>query len=338
MPDFLKRFGRTHEARLLVVNLLLFLFLSVMATGFFSIQNALNLMTSYAFAGILAAGLVVVLVAGGIDISFTAVASIAQYLAVSAVARYYPEESGWFLLFGVALGVGLLLGLLNAVLVTWLRISSIIVTIALLNIYYGLLMFLSGGDPINSLPGWYADGMYWILGEDEFQNPYILSMQIIFLVVAFALSWVLLNRLSVGRQLRALGGNPEAAKRVGFSELRLNMVAYGFMGLTAGIASLVQAQVSQSVVPNALVGRELDVLAAVVLGGASLTGGTGTILGTILGLLLLAFLQDGLILLGVSSFWIQCVTGFVFLLAVATISWERKRQSRATRRSIGALA
>lgn len=335
MPDILKTFGRTHEARLLLVNLVLFVFLSVAAQGFFSLQNGLNLMTSYAFAGILAAGLVVVLVSGGIDISFTAVASIAQYLAVSAVTRY---DGGWFMLFGVALGTGLLLGLFNAVLITWLRISSIIVTIALLNVYYGLLMFLSGGDPINSLPAWYADGMYWILGEDQYGNPYILSMQILGLVLAFVIASVLLNRLGVGRQLRALGGNPEAAKRVGFRELRLNMVAYGFMGLMAGMASLVQAQVSQSVVPNALVGRELDVLAAVVLGGASLTGGVGTVFGTILGLMLLAFLQDGLILLGVSSYWIQFVTGSVFLVAVATIAWERKRQQRATRRRIGALA
>ena len=335
MPDALKRFGRTHEARLLLVNVVLFLFLSVAAQGFFSVQNALNLMTSYAFAGILAAGLVVVLVAGGIDISFTAVASIAQYLAVYAVARY---DLGWLALFGVALGVGTALGLLNAVLITWLRISSIIVTIALLNIYYGLLMFISNGNPINSLPVWYADGLIWILGEDEYANPYILTLQLLGLALAFLLSWALLNRTSVGRRLRALGGNPEAAKRVGFSELQLNLVAYGFMGLMAGIASLVQAQVSQSVVPNALVGRELDVLAAVVLGGASLTGGVGTVLGTLLGLMLLAFLQDGLILLGVSSFWIQCVTGSVFLVAVATISWERQRQQRATRRRVGATA
>ena len=107
------------------------------------------------------------------------------------------------------------------------------------------------------------------------------------------------------------------------------------MGLMAGLAALVQAQGSQSVVPNALVGRELGVLAAVVLGGASLTGGMGTVFGTVLGLILFAFLQDGLILLGVSSYWIQFVTGSVFLGAVGTIAWERKRVRRAVRRNIG---
>jgi ribose/xylose/arabinose/galactoside ABC-type transport system permease subunit len=271
MHNALARFGRTHEARLLIVNVVIIVFLSVFATGFFSLENVFNLMTSYAFVGILAAGLVVVLVAGSIDISMTATATIAQYLAVTAVSNY---DVGWAVLFGVALGTGLLLGLLNAVLVTWLRISSIIVTIALLNVYYGLLMFFSKGDPINFLPDWYADGMSWVIAGEDTNNPLILNMQIIGLVVAFIVAWFLLNRLSVGRQL----------------------------------------------------------------GGASLAGGSGTILGTVLGLLLLALLQNGLILLGVSSFWIQFATGFVFLGAVSTIAWDRKRQQRALRRPIGATA
>ena len=333
MHSFLARFSRTHEARLLAVNLAIIVFLSVFATGFFSLGNAFNLMTSYAFVGILAAGLVVVLVAGSIDISMTATASIAQYLAVSIVSTY---DVGWVVLLTVGLGTGLLFGLFNAVLVTWLRISSIIVTIALLNVYFGLLMFFTNGNPINFLPGWYADGMSWVIAGADTNNPIILNMQILGLLLAFVLAWFLLNRLSVGRQLRALGGNAEAAKRVGFNELRLNMVAYGFLGLMAGLASLVQAQASQSVVPNSLVGRELDVLAVVVLGGASLTGGTGSILGTVLGLMLLALLQNGLILIGVSSFWIQFATGFVFLVAISTIAWDRKRQQRALGRRIGA--
>ena len=335
MLEGLRRFGATHEARLLAVTAALFVFLSVATKNFFSLQNGIDLLTSNAFSGMLAAGLVVVLVAGGLDISFTAVASIAQYLAVSAASHF---AIGWVGLFAVALGVGTLLGLVNAVLVTWLRISTIIVTIAMLNVYYGALMFLSGGNPINTLPDWYLDGLSWVVGTDAHGNPYIVNMQMLGLVLSFVLSWALLNRTSVGRRLRALGGNPDAAKRVGFNVLRLNMVAYGYMGFSAGLASLVQAQVAGSVVPNMLVGRELDVLAAVVLGGASLTGGVGTVLGTILGLALLALLQDGLILLGVSSFWTQCFTGLVFLAAVSMVSWERRRQRRARRRLIGAAA
>ena len=335
MPEGLRRFARTHEGRLLGVTLALAFILSLTTRNFLSIQNGIDLLTSYAFSGMLAAGLIVVLVAGGLDISFTAVASIAQYLAVTAAIS---ADIGWTGLFVVALGVGTLLGILNALLVTWLRIASIIVTIAMLNVYYGALMFLSGGNPINTLPDWYIDGLSWVIGSDSHGNPYILNMQMLGLVLSFVLTWILLNRTSVGRQLRALGGNPEAAKRVGFNVLRLNMVAYGYMGFSAGLASLVQAQVSGSVVPNMLVGRELDVLAAVVLGGASLTGGVGTVFGTFLGLALLAILQNGLILLGVSSFWTECFTGFVFLAAVSTIAWERRRQQTAARRVIGVMA
>lgn len=331
----IKRLSRTHEARLFLANALLFLILCVTATGFYSVQNFINLSTSYAFAGILAAGLVVVLVSGGIDVSFTGIASIAQYVAVWTVIRY---DLGWVALFVCAASVGLLLGILNAILITWLRISSIIVTIAMLNIYYGLLMFVTNGDPIYSLPLWYSDGIYYAFGEDSYGNPFAINLQMILLVVAFVMTWLLLNRLTVGRKLRALGGNPVAAERVGFSRLRLNMTAYGYMGLMAGLASLVHAQLSQSVVPNALVGRELDVLAAVVLGGASLTGGVGTAVGALLGLMLLAFLQDGLILLGVSSFWIQSVSGFVFLIAVVVIAWEQRRLRRNASIGTGAVA
>ncbi|MGI4801378.1 MAG: ABC transporter permease [Janthinobacterium lividum] len=335
MHETLRRFGRTHEARLLGVIAALFVLLSIATRNFLTLQNAIDLLTSYAFPGMLAAGLLVVLVSGGLDISFTAVASITQYLAVLAAGRY---DVGWIGLLGVALLVGTLLGVVNALLVTGLRLASIIVTIAMLNVYFGLLMFLSGGDPINTLPDWFVDGLSWVVGSDAHGNPYILNMQMLGLVLCFVLTWVLLNRTSIGRQLRALGGNAEAAKRVGFNVLRLNMVAYGYMGFSAGLASLVQAQIAGSVVPNALVGRELDVLAAVVLGGASLAGGTGTVLGTILGLLLLAMLQNGLILLGVSSFWTQCFTGIVFLAAVAMISVERRRRRSATRRLIGATS
>jgi simple sugar transport system permease protein len=335
MRNALRRFGRTHEARLLLVTVVLMIFLSFATKNFFTIQNALDLLTSYAFPGMMAAGLVVVLVAGGLDISFTAVASIAQYLAVLAANHY---GIGWLGLFGIALAVGTALGLLNALLVTGLRIASIIVTIAMLNVYYGLLMFITRGNTINSLPDWFANGLSWVVAFDSHQNPYILNMQMIGLVLAFIMTWLLLNRTSIGRQLRALGGNPEAAKRVGFNVLRLNMVAYGYMGFMAGLASLVQAQVAQTVMPNALVGRELDVLAAVVLGGASLFGGVGTVLGTILGLALLAILQNGLILLGVASFWTECFTGLVFLAAVSTIAWERRRQRLAIRRVIGTAA
>ena len=327
----LRAFRRTHEFRLLVVTLALVAGLSLATSRFLTLQNGLDLLTSASFTGMLAAGLLVVLVSGGIDISFTAIASVAQYLALEAVLK---AGVGWPGLFAVGLGVGTLLGLVNAVLISTLRLSSIIVSIAMLNVYFGLLMFLTRGNQLYNLPDWFLEAFSWVVYTDSQQNPYVLNAQIIGLVICFILTWLLLNRTSIGRQIYALGGNAEAAARVGFSAFRLNLVVYGYMGLIAGFASLAQAQLGQSVAPNVLVGRELNVLAAVVLGGASLTGGQGSVLGMILGVALLAIMENGLILLGVSSYWSQFFVGAVILIAVSTLSWERRRQRASMRRVI----
>jgi simple sugar transport system permease protein len=326
MRDALARFAHTHEARLLAVILALGAALSVATDSFLTLQNLFDLLTSYAFLGILAAGLLVVLVAGGIDISFTATASVAQYVAMTLANAYGLD---WVSVFLVACGVGLACGLVNAWLIETLRISSIIVTIATLNIFYGLLVFTTGGRYIYSLPDWFAKGIWWFEFVDADQIPYGINLQILLLVLAFAATWLLLNRTSVGRQIYALGGNRDAAQRLGFNVFRLSLFVYGYMGLMAGVASLVQAQLAQSVAPTVLVGKELDVLAAVVLGGASLTGGVGTVLGTILGLTLLAVMQNGLVLIGVSSYWSQFFVGLVILVSVSSTALNLRRRTRS---------
>ena len=159
--------------------------------------------------------------------------------------------------------------------------------------------------------------------------PYALNLQILVLVLAFLAAWLLLNRTNVGRQIYAMGGNKDAAQRLGFHTFRLNMLVYCYMGAMAGVASLVQAQLAQSVAPTVLVGKELDVVAAVVLGGASLAGGVGTVFGTFLGLALLAILQNGLVLVGVSSYWNQWFVGLTILCAVSTTAWSERRRRAA---------
>ena len=125
-----------------------------------------------------------------------------------------------------------------------------------------------------------------------------------------------------------MGGNMDAAKRMGFNLLKLHVFVYCYMGFLAGIAGLVQAQLVQTVAPNSIVGRELEVVAAVVLGGASLAGGAGTLLGTILGVTLIAIMQNGLTLLGVSSYWHKVVIGMIILISVSITAYNRKLGER----------
>ena len=328
MGDTLARIARTHEFRLLLATLALAAGLSIATDTFLTAQNLFDLLTANAFAGILAAGLLVVLVAGGIDISFTATASVAQYLAMTAANAWGLDWAG---VFAIGIAAGAACGAVNAALIEGLRIPGIIVTIATLNVFYGLLVFTTGGRYIHALPDWFAQGIWWFEYVDADQIPYGLNLQVLLLVLAFAATAWLLNRTGVGRRIRALGGNREAARRLGFPVFALNLVAYGYMGVLAGIASLAQAQLAQSVAPTVLVGRELDVLAAVVLGGASLNGGVGTVTGTILGLALLAIMQNGLVLAGVSSYWSPFFTGLVILLSVSTAALERRGRPAAGR-------
>jgi simple sugar transport system permease protein len=323
MRDWIVRAGRTHEFRLLVVIVIVGAGIGTFSPGFLTLQNLVDLLTSYAFSGILACGLLVVLVSGKIDISFTAIASVAQYAAI-LVGNAYPAIGIVGVILLAAL-IGTLLGLLNAIFVSGLNMSSIIVTIATLNIFYGLLIFFTGGKYIFSLPSRLAEGIYWVFHTDAAGNDYAINLQILVLVLVFALVWPFMRFTNVGRQIYAVGSNPEAARRVGISLLRINLIAFGIMGLAAGIASIVQAQLAQTVMPMVLVGRELDVLAAVVLGGASITGGTGSVPGTALGLILLAIIQNGLILLGVPSYWSQFSTGVVILAAVTLIAMRRRQ-------------
>jgi len=328
VAESLQRFRRSHEFWLLIVVVTLCLALSIATDSFFTLQNLFDLLTSNAFIGVLCAGLLVVLVAGGIDISFTATATVAQYVSMSVALAY---GGNWLTVFAIACGVGILCGVINATLIYLFRIKSIIVTIATLNIYYGILIFVTGGDYIYSLPDWFASGITWFEFERD-QIPYYLNFQMVTLVGVFVLTWFLLNRTSIGRQIYAMGGNPDASQRLGFDLFRLHLIVYGYMGFVAGCAALVHAQLSQSVAPTVLVGKELDVLAAVVLGGASLTGGVGTVFGTVLGLTLLAVMQNGLVLLGVSSYWSQFFVGLVILASVSATAVSAARSNRARRR------
>jgi simple sugar transport system permease protein len=308
------------EARIFGVVVLLCVLLAITTPRFATMQNLMDLATSTAFTGILATGLLVVLVSGGVDISFAATASITQYIGLTLANHGLV---GWTGLIFVCLFIGALLGLVNAVLVSTLRLSSIIVTIATQSLFYGLLMSVTKGQDIYALPDWFGEGLHWVFYTDSHGAQQALNFPIITLVVVVAFTWLMMSRTSVGRQIVAMGGNPEAARRVGFKVFQLNLIVYCFMGMIAGLASLVHAQYVQSVSPSALVGRELEVLAAVVLGGASLNGGVGSVPGTALGVVLLAILQNGLALMGVSSYWSELCTGIVILFAVATMARQR---------------
>lgn len=314
------------EFYLAAVILVLSVALALASPDFLTPRNILDLIDGHAVTSIFACGLLVVLVFGGIDISFAGVAAVSQYL----LALWLVNIGGnWPMALLVAGGVGLLLGCINALLIHGLKLMAVIVTIANMSVLFGLLMYFSRGRSIYDMPDWFENGAVFWSGTAFGGNEIRIHLAHVAAPLVFVATWFLLNRLRIGRQLLAHGGNPEAASRLGCNILGLHLLAYGWMGLMAGLGGLVQAYRVKEVVPNAFIGRELDVLAAVVLGGASLLGGVGTVLGTLLGVVLLAVLRNGLNLLGVSSYAFNLVTGLVILSAIsATALAERARAVR----------
>ncbi len=285
---------------------------------FATIGNLLDLIKSYSFFGILSVGVLVVLLSGGIDISFTAVAQVAEYVSVALILQF---GGNLFTAFLVASSVGIFLGTMNGLLIHFIRIPPIITTIGTLNLYYGVLYVLSAGQIIYQVPNFYRalssatlPGNFPVLGAVW--------------IGAVILTGLILRYTVLGRSIFALGGSEIAAIRVGFNVLKTRIFVYSFMGFVAGFAAVVHTALVQSVIPNSIVGRELDVIAAVVLGGANIMGGSGSLLGTCLGVALLAMLGNGLTLIGMSSYWNNVMIGLVILVGVTISAVQRNLQGR----------
>lgn len=325
----MKKFFSSYETIVLLAIVILGAIITLVNPNFLTLENFLDLLKSYSFMGILAIGVLFVLLSGGIDISFTATATVAMYGMAVIVNKF---GGNMFTAFLIASVIGILLGLLNAVVIHYFKIHSIIATIATLNIYYGLLTVFSGGKWIYALPVWFRDfaqvRVFTLVNKTG--GTYGLSVVTFIWILLFILAWVILRYTIIGRGIYALGGNPVSAERVGFSIVKLQLFVYGFMGWLAGVAGVVLTLLVQSVAPNSIVGKELDVLAAVVLGGASLNGGVGTLWGTLLGVILIAVMNNGMTLMRIPAFWYNVIIGLIIVLSVSVSAYQRKKKKNQT--------
>ncbi|MGY2997025.1 simple sugar transport system permease protein [Mesorhizobium sp. URHB0026] len=312
IPKLLR--GNPTETWLIIVLLIICVSLSLSSDKFFTIANLFNLLNTSSTNLIFAVGLLVVLIAGGIDISFAVAASVVQYVVAVVLVRIGGGD--WFIGIGLAAIAGIALGAVNAALIYYFRIISIVVTIATFNIFFGVLMFVTRGVSIYNLPEWWTHRTMLIEFQQANGNWTGLALPVGIMAICVIATWVLIRHTTIGRQLYAFGDNPEGARRLGINIAAMHFIAFGWLGLMAGIGGLVQVHYAQEVVPNALIGRELDVLAAVVLGGARLGGGRGTVLGCILGVLLVSVTQNGLNLLGISPYAFKMIIGAIILIAI----------------------
>ena len=275
------------------------------APQFLSVPNLINVALSIAITGILAVGMTMVILTGGIDLSVGSVVALAGVVAATLAAR---GEAGVPLGIAAALGIGLAVGLFNGLVIAHFRVPPFVTTLAMLTICRGLAFIISGGRSIGNLPeSFNFVGRSRVLG---------LPLPVILMALVFAGGWFLLRRTVIGRYIYAVGGNRKATFFAGVDTKRVVTVTYVLNGLLVGLAGFVLASRLGAGVPNSGIQYELDVIAAVVVGGTSLTGGQGSVVGTFWGAVFIGVLNNGLNLFGVDPYMQKIALGVVLLLAV----------------------
>ncbi|WIY83961.1 ABC transporter permease [Propionimicrobium sp. PCR01-08-3] len=304
--------GENNEGLLLLIILVLLLILQFSAPGSISLRFAADILRSGMVTLALALGLSMVITSGGMDVSFPAIAIFAGYATVVLLQALGLDGRVWPFL--VAALMGLILGSLNAVLVARYRMETLIASLATQVIIRGALIAFVGSAYISTLPAKLGSVGTTSLFHMGGAPVNILIVPILLASVAL---WYVMNHTMFGRSIYAIGGDKESARRIGIRVPQVQVCIYLVAGTLAGMAGLTHVVLSQHASPFELVGTELNVIAAVVIGGTPDTGGRGSVKGTILGVILVSVLQNSLIRMGISSYWHTLVIGAVILLCVA---------------------
>ena len=294
---------------------LLFVILSIASPYFLTSTNLASVIRQTAVINIMALGMTLVIVSGGIDLS------VGSVLAFSGVIGATTMASGGSVPLGIIAGIisGTIWGCFNGILISKLRIPPFIVTLGTLGIARGLTLVISGGLPVVGLPKEHS-----FLGEGSVGPvPFVLVV----LVVCAVLTHFAMRSTKLGRYTYAIGSNEAAAVYAGIAVARYKVAIYAICGMLTGLAGMIETSRLMTGQPTAGTSYELQVIAAVVIGGGSLSGGEGTVVGTLIGAFIMGLMSNGSDLLGVNPYWQQVIIGMVIILAVAMDEARKRRFS-----------
>jgi ribose transport system permease protein len=298
--SFLQKLGPVIGLLLIVV------IISVMSPNFLTLNNLLNVLRQVSINALIAFGMTFVILTGGIDLSVGSILALTGAVTAGFLASGMDPMLAMFL--GLILGA--ILGAINGIIISKGNVAPFIATLATMTIYRGLTLVYTEGRPISGL----GDSLsFQLIGKGYFFG---IPVPVITMAIAFGVLYFVLKKTTFGRRVYAVGGNEEASRLSGIKVDRIKVYVYALTGTLAALASLILTSRLNSAQPTAGNMFELDAIAAVVLGGTSLTGGRGWIVGTLIGALIIGVLNNGLNLIGVSSFFQQVVKGAVILVAV----------------------
>ncbi|APC09200.1 ABC transporter permease [Neomoorella thermoacetica] len=320
----MKQLTKSKEIWILLMLIVLSVLISSNSNVFLRPDNLLDLLKNNAVLGILALGMTLIIITGGIDVSVGAIVAALTVL----IGKFMVTFGGNLLvIFLIAISGGIIIGIINGTLVARANIPAIVVTLGTMSIINGLMLYYTNGTWINGIPMWFIDfGKITLFKfSDASGNIVGFPIQIVILLLMVLLTWALLKYTLIGRAVYAVGGNPVSARRVGINIERTLIFVYAYMGFLAGVAAVVHTSIMRQVDPNAFLGFEMQVIAAVVVGGANIMGGSGSVLGTLLGVLFLAVLNNGLILMHIPTFWQKIIVSLIIIFAVSFDVMQKKR-------------
>lgn len=311
--DFLLHYGRQFGT--LIGLLALMLVLWILTPYFFTVPNLLNVAQQTSINAIIAVGMTFVIITAGIDLSVGSIVAFSGVVLASVLRAGLPVP----LALVVGLGVGLLSGLVNGLLITYGRLPPFISTLGMMSVARGGALLYTQGRPISG----FSESFRLLATGETFHIP----NPVIIMVLVYATAHFVLTRTKLGRYTYAIGGNEEAASLSGVNVRFYKAMVYGLSGLLSGLGAIILTARLNSAQPIAGIMYELDAIAATVIGGTSLMGGEGRVIGTLIGAFIMGVLRNGLNLLGISSFVQQTVIGSVIILAVL-IDMALKKQRK----------
>ncbi len=324
--------GSNNEGALVLFILALSIAVGFKTPAFWSVPMLLNVLTNSMINVVFAMGVLIVIISGGIDVSFMAIGIFSGYSVIILTNATGIGADHAIVGFAIASAIGLGLGALNAIAVAGLRIPTLIATLGTRGIFTGAMLVWIGSRVIPDYPsGLNGLSTNYLLTAHSSSGDTRLNVMIVPAVVICVLVGLLLRYTMVGRSIYAIGGDEESARRAGIPVATIKVFIYLLVGVLAGFAGMMHVVQVRLANPYELVGGELDVIAAVVLGGASIFGGSGSVVGTALGVILISLVQNSLILLGVPSAWQRLAVGLLLLIGIAAqaLSAASSRRRRA---------
>lgn len=317
------------QKMLLLIILLYSIFVSFKNPGFLQIQTVFDIVKMSSTTMIVAIGLLVVMISGGIDVSFMAIALFGSYTSLYMMIQFGIDSLAFAFAVSCLIGAGL--GIVNALFINWLKLPPFIITLGTQNLFHGIMTtFISdksfGSGVLPSSLHEFGQGTLFKVATQSGSAG--LTLSLIPVLLAGLLTFFILNKTMIGRSIVAIGNDEESARRAGFNPFRTRLFVYAYSGALAGMMGIVYAAQVNALYPNKMVGDELMVVAAVVIGGTKITGGQGKIFGAVLGVLIIYLLNSTLILIGLSSSWNNLFVGAILVIAVAVTSWQERVKNR----------